>query len=543
MNPTKLLFVAVFQLSLFSFAAGQTVSITGTVTDPNGKKVSGASVKLKNLSLRTVTDTAGHFAFSGSAAGEVKPVSAHGAPFFSGDFLNFTVVNAGDLVRVEIFDCKGRCVRVALDKSMSAGTYKTLPFPSAFSSQMYLCRVTIGNTVSHLMKKPLVGQSAGNGSVVFSNTHATQKALAKETAALDTIIVTRSGFSTQRQPITSYSGNYPVSLQFAISVVLDMDSYQGIDWPMTASVWDLTVNNATVSATVASTSYPTPVALTLAKDTSNPGSYATQIGFTVSKVTTLGDTVRVKDNDTVTVSYVKGGVAAATSKAVWNGLTPDVRPSVSIYLGLKLPININADDRNITDSTITIHLSSHKDTVGIDVLLHAISGSPGSYSGFVYPSLTTSTPFKMIAVRPPVDTLTTTYQSPAFSKPIVSSAQQGTALLWKCNETSILPDSLGTGYHGTTSKMKISMENDHIVATSVSVNVKSKKDPTGISVPLAVNADTTWKFGGSVGFTTGTSSAANGVISVAGSDTITITYDDMIMAPPETLHVQTTWNP
>jgi len=37
------------------------------------------------------------------------------------------------------------------------------------------------------------------------------------------------------------------------------------------------------------------------------------------------------------------------------------------------------------------------------------------------------------------------------------------------------------------------------------------------NLPLAVNADTTWLFRGSVGFTLGTSSAASGTISVAGS--------------------------
>jgi hypothetical protein len=541
MNQTKLLFAILLQLGLFSFVLGQTVNITGTITDVNSKKVSGAVVRLKNLSLRTVTDTAGHFAFSVAGAGAIKPEPAYAMPFFSGNFLNFTVANNSDRVRIETFDCKGRCVRVALDKAMPAGTYKTLPFPAGFSSQIYLCRVTIGTTVSRLMKRPLIGQSFGAGSGMQVSKQSTQKNLAKESAAVDTLTVTRSGYATQKQALDSYVGNFPITLQWAISVALDMDSYQSIDWPMTASVWDLSVSSTTISATVASTSYPTPISLTLAKDTANPGSYAGNIGFTVSKVTTLGDTVRVKDNDTVTVSYVKAGNVAAFAKAVWNGIAPDVRPAVSIYLGLKLPININADDRNITDTSITIHLSSHKDTVGIDVALHALAGSPGSYTGSVMPSLTTSTPGKVIAVRPPIDTLTTSYLSPAYSKPVVSSAAQGTALLWKCNEVSMLPDSLGAGYHGTTSKMKITMENDHILASSVAINVKSKKDPTGISVPLAVNADTTWLFRGSVGFTLGTSSAANGTISVAGSDTITISYIDAILAETDSMKV--TWNP
>ncbi len=542
MNPTKLLLLAVFHLGIFSFVMGQTVSITGTITDANGKKVSGAGVKLKNLGLRTVTDTAGHFAFSVAAAGAKKTSPTYVMPFFSGNLLTFTVANNNDRVLIETFDCKGRCVRVALDRAMAAGTYKTLPFPSGFSSQMYFCRVTIGNTVSRLMKMPFVGTSAGEGFGTYLGKQSTQKGLAKEAAAVDTLIVSHSGYSTQKQPLDSYVGDFPITLQWAISIVTDLDSYQSIDYPMSVTVWDLTVSSATVSATVASTSHPTPIALSLPKDTTNPGSYSGNVSFTVSKVTTLGDTVRVKDGDTVTVSYMKAGGVAASAQAVWNALLPDVRPSVSIYVGLVLPININADDRNITDSTITIHLSSHKDTVGIDVVLRAIPGSPGSYSGLVFPSLTTSTPGKVIAVRPPIDTLTTVYQSPALHYPIVSSALQGTALLWKCNNVSITPDS-GAGYHGTTSKMKISMVDDHIVANSVTVNVKSKKDPTGISVPLAVNADTSYIFDGTVGFTSGTSDPTAMTISVAGTDTVTISYYDPIMVPPETDSTKVTWNP
>jgi hypothetical protein len=542
MNPTKLLFLALFQLGLISFVLGQTVNITGTVTDQNSKKVSGAGVKLKNLALRTVTDTAGHFAFSVAAAGVKKASPAYVMPFFSGSFLNFAVANNNDRVLIETFDCKGRCVRIALDRAMPAGTYRTLPFPAGVSPQIYICRVTIGNTVSRMIKTPLMGKTIGEGSGMYLSKQSAQTYLAKEAAAVDTLIITRSGYATQKQPLDSYVGNFPITLQWAISVVTDLDSYQSIDNPMIVTVWDLAVSSTTVSATVASTTYPTPVALTLAKDTANPGSYTDNVSFTVSKVTTLEDTVRVMDNDTVTITYTRAGNAAASAKAVWNALAPSVRPSVSIYLGLRSPININADDRNITDSTITIHLSSHKDTVGINVVLYALAGSPGSYSGSVYPSLTASTPGKVIAVRPPIDTLTTIYQSPALHYPIVSSALQGTALLWKCNQVSIMPDSLGTGYHGTTSKMKITVENDHIVANSVNVKVKSKHDPTGISVPLAVT-DTSFIFKGTVGFTSGASDPTAMTISVAGSDTVTLLFNDQIYAPPEIDSVWTTWNP
>jgi hypothetical protein len=543
MNQKKMLLLAVFQLGLFSFVPGQTVNITGTITDINSKKVAGVGVKLKNMGLRTVTDTAGYFAFIKSSAGEIRKTPAQAMPFFSGNFLNFTVAKSNDRVLIETFDCKGRCVRVALDRAMSAGTYKTLPFPAGFSSQIYICRVTIGNTVSRLIKTPYSGKSAGKGSGMYLSKQSAPAYRAREAAAVDTLMISRPGYAAQMLALDSYVGTFPVTLQWAVSVVLDMEAYQSIGWPMVVTVWDLSIAAATVSATVASTTYPTPLNLSLAKDTANPGSYSGNIGFTVSKVTTLGDTVRVKDNDTVKVSYIKGGNPAASAKAVWSALAPSVSPSVSIYLGLRLPININADDRNITDSAITIHLASHKDTVGINVVLHEVAGSPGLYSGVVYPSLTTSTPYKVIAVRPPIDTLTTIYQSPALSHPIVSSALEGTALLWKCNQVSIMPDSLGIGYHGTTSKMKITVENDHIVANSLNVTVKSKKDPAGITVPLAVSVDTSFIFSANVNFTLGASSATTKTISVAGSDTVTISYYDPIMVPPETDSVKVSWNP
>jgi hypothetical protein len=543
MNPKRLLLLVVFQLSLVSFVPGQDVNITGTITDINSMKVSGASVKLKNLGLRTVTDTAGYFVLVKSGAGAIKTTPACIMPFFSGNFLNFTVAKNNDRVLIETFDCKGRFICTTLDRTMPAGTYKTLPFPAGVSSQIYLCRVTIGNAVSRIVKTPLTGKSIEKGSAMHLSKQSTPVHLAKDAAAVDTLIISRPGYAGQRKGLDSYEGNFPITLAWAISVVTDMDVYQSIDGPMTVTVWDLAVSDPTISATVASTTYPTPVNLSLSKDSGNAGSYSGNIGFNVSKVTTLGDTVRVKDNDTVTVSYSKGGNSAASAKAVWTALAPSVRPSVSIYLGLRLPITINAEDRNITDTSISIHLASHKDTVGINVVLHGVSGSPGWYSAAVHPSLTTSTPGKLIAVRPPVDTLTTIYQSPALNHPIISSALEGTALLWKCNQVAIMPDSLGTGYHGTTSKMKITMENDHIVADSVNVTVKSKKDSAGITVPLAVSTDTSFIFRANVGFTLGASSATTSTISVEGSDTVTISYYDPIMVPPETDSMKVSWQP
>jgi hypothetical protein len=539
MNPTKLLLTAVFQLGLVSFALGQTVNITGTITDENSKKVSGATVRLKTRALTTATDSAGNYAIIVASAAGIQESPAGAKPFFSGNFLTFTVARNNDHVTVETFDCRGRCVWAVRNSTMAAGMYKTIPFPVGFSSQIYFCRVTIGNAVSRLMKSPLIAASGRTGSGV-------QKAsFAKKAASLDTLIISRSGYTTKKKGVDSYTGTYSDTLKVSLTLALDWDYYQGIQDPMVITAKDPYATGATMDAIITSFAYPAPDTVKLDKVAGNPGAYSASIYFTAKSTSTAKDSVRVKDSDSITVSYHGAAplTTVASAKAIWMAVAPSIRPNVSIYLGVKLPINIVAEDRNITDTAITIHLASQKDTVGFNVVLPALAGSFGTFVGAVYPSLTSSTPGKVIAVRPPVDTLKTIYQSQALNTPIISSAQQGTALLWQCNHVSIMPDSLGTGYHGTTVKMKLSLENDHVVASSLNVMVKSNKDLTGISVPLAVSADTVYMFYGSVGFTLGASNAGTSTISVAGSDTVTISYFDPVFAPAETDSVKATWNP
>jgi|WetSurMetagenome_2_1015567.scaffolds.fasta_scaffold00017_48 hypothetical protein len=538
MNRKNLIFAVLFPLGLLSLAtAQQPVSITGKITDENGRNVYGATVRLKALRLSTKTDTGGNFAFSIAAASAPLPSSSYAMPYFSGNVLTFTVAKSNEPVTIETFDCRGRCVCAVREKAMAAGTYKTTPFPAGYSAQMYLCRVTIGNTVSRLIKSPLAAGFAKGGSTV-------QKAvLAKKAASVDTLLISRSGYTYTKHPIDSYTGNFPVTLQVAVSVSFDLEVYQGIESPLIITAKDPYATAATVDAVVSSVFYPTLDTVKLVKDTTDPGAYNGQVYVAVRSSKPLKDTIRVKDKDSISVSYQAAPplTTHSTANAVWQVIPPSVRPSVSIYLGVVDPININADDRNITDSTITIHLSSHKDTVGINVTLHLLPSSPGSYTGSVGASLTQSVEGKVMAVRPPIDTLTTVYQSPATSTPVVSSAQEGTALLWMAAKASILPDSLGTGYHGTTSVMKISLFNDHIVSGTATVTVKSRKDPTGIPVVLTQRTDTTWIFTGTAGFTLGASNAANRLISVQSPDSITFSYRDSIMVPAETLSISTTW--
>jgi hypothetical protein len=539
MKLTKLFGVLLFQFGLVSFAGAQVVNITGTLTDDNSRKVANAIVKLKKLQMVDTTDANGVFSFIRSSAGKLHSSSIAAKPFFSGKFLTFTVASSNDRVSIETFDCRGRCVSAIRNRVMAAGTYRTNPLPEGYSTQMYFCRVSIGNSVATLRSSPLVSEkAAGSGAAPLSY-------FAKQAAAVDTLIITHAGYAYKKSAIDSYSGNYPITLTVDMSVRFDLDSYQGIADPMNIDVNDPYATANTVDVILSTSVYHVKDTVKIPKVAGKPGNYSASVYFTIKSAKTGNDTIRTKDNDSITATYKPSAplTTVSTSVAIWNALQPSVRPAVSIYLGLKNPITVNAEDRNITDPSITLHIASKKDTVGFDLVIPQVPGSQGSYSGPVGATLTTSVAGKILAVRPPDDTLTTRYQSPATFSPVVSSAAQGTALLWKANTVNILPDSLGTGYHGTNSKMGIYMENDHIVATTLNVKVTSKKDPTGITIPMTVDKDTSWIFHGSVGFTTGASSATNAKISVAGSDTVTVSYYDAVMIPAETRTQYATWNP
>ena len=523
-----------------SFARSQTIAISGKITDENQRNVYGAIVRLKNLKLTDTTDAEGNYSFNVAKVKSINLPSNYEKPFFKGNFLIFTVSKSNEPVEIKTFDCRGKCVYEYNNKIMALGQYKIIPFPAYFSSQMYICRINIGKSISTYIKK--VPSVASLERINYKQKTAN---LSKITAAVDTLLISRAGYLYKKYPIDSYTGIYNVTLTVSVTISFDLDTYQGIDYPMTITVKDPYANSATVDAIATTKLYPTPDTIKLNQIPGSPGAYEKPVYFAVRSTKPGKDTIRTHDNDSIFVFYKAAAplTNVVTSNAVWKAMTPSIRPSVSIYLGLRNPININAEDRNITDTSITIHLASKKDTVGFDVVLKLLPGAFGAYSGAVGASLTQSVPGKVIAVRPPIDTLTTIYQSPALNTPVISSAFEGTALLWKATNVMILPDSLGTGYHGTSSKMKITAENDHIVANSMNVNIKSKKDPTGIILPLNVDPDTSFIFSGVVGFTLGTSSSASKLISVSGKDTVTISYYDMIMVPPETVSVSVTWQP
>ena len=305
-----------------------------------------------------------------------------------------------------------------------------------------------------------------------------------------------------------------------LGVALDKSSYQGVSTPMIITVTDTNVASQTVSVNVSTTTFTTPVQVILAMDATKYGVYTGSVYFTVGNTATIKDTIRVKDQDNVTVSYscaLIPGLAAATASAKWAALASSVAPGAATYTGLANKMVINVTDSNVTTPTVTVHLKSQKDPTGIDVVLN---GSAGSYTGQVGVSLTQSSgPNSVIAVQAPADTMAVSYTDPAVANPVLG------AVVWAAGSVTIALDS--AAYHGTAEQMAISLTNDHTTAASLVVNVSSTK--AGDTIPITLNAVTAtpWVFTGAAGFSLGAKTAT--AVGVKDSDVVTVSYADPVL--------------
>ena len=171
----------------------------------------------------------------------------------------------------------------------------------------------------------------------------------------------------------------------ALGVAVSSATYQGISTPMNITVTDTNVASATVTANIVTSTFATPLVVTLNQVAGSIGVYTGAVYFTVSNLATLQDTLRVKDGDNVTVSYSDAVVTgAATATAVWTGVPAELTTDSASYSGLTDVMNISVSNANITNPTVTVHVASAKgDTAGINVTLTARQDTPWIYTGKV----------------------------------------------------------------------------------------------------------------------------------------------------------------
>jgi hypothetical protein len=184
------------------------------------------------------------------------------------------------------------------------------------------------------------------------------------------------------------------------SVALDQAAYTSIAAPMVITVTDLDMAATSLTVSVTTTTYTSPVNVVLQPVAGSYGTYSKSVYFTPETRLTLGDTIHVKSGDVVTVTYADQIPAGTdvTKTATWTGVAGTVAldSADAGYHGMSSTATITLTDADLTASTVNVTVTSKKDAVGITV---ALTGAAGSYSGHFGFNMSTSVAGTTIAAQ------------------------------------------------------------------------------------------------------------------------------------------------
>ncbi len=180
-------------------------TLSGTVTDKDGKAIQGADVKLIKKNKSTTTDAQGKFTFKEETIGLTQARSAGGFSVTNG-VLNFTQ-NGSNPVQVKIFDMVGNQVFAQTFQGSGA-----VDLNSVIEAQgTYLARVKLGSA-----QETIRFNASGNFSGSAVQGH---KALARLSNDKDTLSVAFEGFDTYKTYLPNLDTTVSIKLTEAGSSV------------------------------------------------------------------------------------------------------------------------------------------------------------------------------------------------------------------------------------------------------------------------------------------------------------------------------------
>ncbi|HUI92557.1 MAG TPA: hypothetical protein VLX68_09955 [Chitinivibrionales bacterium] len=539
-----------FALSVFA----QDINLTGTVTDSATQAgIKGAIVKLKVAKLFDTTDANGAYTLTGNISAirfnGSYSTQLVGTPHFRQSSLYLGVANNGEQVRIDVFDLLGRDVRSYVDAKLDRGNYQVNMFEPAFAGQLYFVKVNIGGK-STMLKMPFMGEKAQAAGQLIRKISGSGSA--KVAADNDTLIIVASGYKTIRKGITSYTGtnNFVMPWYGHVgSIMFDMGSYSGAEYPAAVIVNDSDLTGATVPVRIKSRADTVGFTLILKKDPTTAGQYLDSIWFNINSSDSAKHMIMVQQakdamGDTIYAFYNEAAPAMQDTATVqWSGNAAEVNPGASMYGGLTVKMAINVSDPDVADTFVTVTIKSQPadSVVGIPLTLPMVPGSWGTFSGLLGVTTGPSSAANRTIKVTGKDVLHGEAIIIIYQDKTPMETRLGSICTWRPVIGSILLDS--TDYHGTTSKMNVTLYDDDIAANTAVVTVKSKKDPTGFIDTLKYSGTGSGRvFSSDVGFSTTASNATTGVIGVlSAGDSVYVTYVD---DTPDTVIVQgSAWHP
>jgi hypothetical protein len=194
-------------LSLFTFSLGYgQTSVKGRVVDKDYKPVQGALAKLIIAKKSQTTNQEGRFVID--MPSHVIPVSAiplSNMISFHNGVLSFNASANQQQINIEIFDIKGQRVHSLQQKMTGKEISHSRILPEALPVAMYFVKIRIGKNAGNFRVMNFKNKTSNMSGqeVSFEKTSVSQSA--NSTAVVDTLEVSKTGYQTVKQAISSYS--------------------------------------------------------------------------------------------------------------------------------------------------------------------------------------------------------------------------------------------------------------------------------------------------------------------------------------------------
>ena len=228
-------------------AYGQDIRLSGTVKDAGTLGIEGATVSLASAGLSVRTDANGAYSIIQKLAALPRGGrnSIITVPAFVNNALYFGVFGAAEQVRIEIFTLSGRRIAAILNTTLGRGNYAVSPIVTHNAAQVFFVRITAGTEKTVLKTPPFSGR-ANASRLVLLDEDKIPRVLAKQCAAVDTILVWAPGYARARKTIFSYAGTNDFVLEKTVFTLLaPADSAMVTATRKPVLKWDKDINAVT----------------------------------------------------------------------------------------------------------------------------------------------------------------------------------------------------------------------------------------------------------------------------------------------------------
>ncbi len=181
-------------------------TLSGTVKDGGGAGIEGATVQLVIAGEATETDAEGNWQFDLASPIQMQRINNRSfSAAIQNRLLAITIHKPQLHVKVSLHQLDGTLIDWLADEKLRSGRHKINPIRQSLPPQMLLIKADIGGTVTYFKFPILVATHVAASKGGNQNS----APLAKASAMVDTIKVTKSGYLEAKKVIESYTSGGP----------------------------------------------------------------------------------------------------------------------------------------------------------------------------------------------------------------------------------------------------------------------------------------------------------------------------------------------